>query len=88
MIIQVSEKHAEGEYGETISDKEIHTETLAKSDTEPDPGWWKYLIMGGVGYDIWYVDTTANQIYSLSPYHYHKAFKKNTVITFTQDKLS
>lgn len=86
MIIQVSEKHAVGEYGKEVSDKEIKSESIQKCSYEY---WHDYIVIGGYSKnEVCYIEISENKVAFLPPYSCCKAFKKNTVITFIQDKLS
>lgn len=83
MIIQVSEKHAEGEYGDIVSDIKMKLETIAYCHP-----WKNYIIIKDYSSYVHYVHLMTSIVYSQDASCYdHKAFKKNTVITFTQDKL-
>jgi hypothetical protein len=82
MIIQVSEKHATGGYGKITADSVMKDETLVKHE------WPTYIAFKNDINTVSYYHLTEDKIYVEKPYGLHKVFKKNTVITFTQNSLS
>ena len=83
MIIQVSTKHATGEYGPITSDKEIKPETIAQCKN-----WYNFIILKSDEYKVHYINVLEDTIWTDIPYSLHKTFPPNTVITFTQDSLT